>query len=78
MPLTSPAIARNQAAKNAHAHAARSPGTEATQIASHTRLKTTKAAEIPTTNPTTTMTTKAAAVEFLMITLDGLIAAKFL
>ncbi len=42
MPLTIPAIARNQAAKNAAARADRSPGTEATQIPSHVRLKTTK------------------------------------
>ena len=42
MPLTIPAMARNQAAKNAAVRADRSPGTEATQIPSHVRLKTTK------------------------------------
>ncbi len=42
MPLNIPAIARNQAAKKAAARADRSPGTEATQIPSQVRLKTTK------------------------------------
>lgn len=43
MPLNIPAIARNQAAKKAGARPARSPGTEAIQIAIHDRLKTRKA-----------------------------------
>ena len=41
-PLTIPATARNQAAKNANFCAERSVFIEATQIAIHARLKTTK------------------------------------
>lgn len=41
MPLIIPAIARNQAAKNATARADRSPQTEATQIPIYARLKKT-------------------------------------
>jgi len=42
MALNIPAIARNQAAKNAAARDDRMPGTEMIQIASQARLKVTK------------------------------------